>query len=71
MNILREIWTELVGLFVDDGNLALQVLILVLAVTALVKGANLPPLIGALGLLVGCLLILALSLIRQIAAKRG
>ncbi len=70
MKLVHSIWTELVGLFVDDGNLAVHILILVLAVAALVKGASLAPLIGAGLLLVGCLVILGLSLLRQSNAKR-
>lgn len=60
--ILREIW----GLFVDDGNLAAQTLVLVLAIAALVKGFGLAPLVGAGLLIVGCLLILAFSLRRKL-----
>lgn len=59
------IWNEFIGLFVDDGNLALHVLILVCAVAALVKLALLGPLVGTMVLLVGCLLVLACSLDRK------
>jgi hypothetical protein len=67
VKLIGVILAELASLFVDDGSLALQVLVLVLGVAALVKGAGLGALAGALAVLVGCLLILGLSLNR---AKR-
>lgn len=65
MKLLNTIWNEFIGLFVDDGNLALHVLILVFGIAALVKLAILAPLAGAAILLVGCLFILAVSLDRK------
>ena len=47
MNIVRVIFSELVGMFVDDGYLALLALVLIAAVTAAVKLLALPPLPGA------------------------
>ena len=70
MNRLRAVWGELVGLFVDDGSLALHILLLVLGVGALVKGAGLAALAGAAALLAGCLVILALSLWRFAGSAR-
>lgn len=65
MNLLRLICKEVLGLFIDDGSLALLSLLLVAVVTGLVKLIGLPPLWGGLLLLVGCLAILAES------ARRG
>ncbi len=65
MNLIRSILSELVGLFVDDGRLALQATVLVGAVALLVKAAGLPPLAGAVALIAGCLAILGLSLWRK------
>ena len=65
MNLLKLISTEVLGLFIDDGNLAVLSLLLVAVVTGLVKLIGLPPLWGGLLLLVGCLAILAES------ARRG
>ncbi|AZO32393.1 hypothetical protein [Mesorhizobium sp. M1B.F.Ca.ET.045.04.1.1] len=61
MNVVRLILKELVGMFVDDGSLALLVLILIALITAAVKLVALPPLIGGLLLLAGCLAILSQS----------
>ena len=69
MNLLKMIWDETIGMFVDDGALALQAVLLIAAVTAAVKLIGLPPIVGGLLLLVGCLVILGLSLARK--ARRG
>jgi hypothetical protein len=68
MTMIRIVFGELVGMFVDDGNLALLALILIALITAAVKLLALPPLIGGLLLLVGCLAILLESARR---AARG
>lgn len=64
MTAVRAVLAELLGLFIDDGALALAAIALIAAVTAAVRWAGLPPLDGALLVLAGCLLILAESLIR-------
>lgn len=64
MKLLTMIFNEAVGLFVDDGNLALYALLLVIAVGVLVKVFALPPLDGGLVLLIGCIGILADSVRR-------
>jgi hypothetical protein len=66
MTFIVSVFKELVSLFVDDGNLALQVVGLIAAVTLLVKGLALPGLWGAALLLLGCLAILTLSLRRML-----
>ena len=66
MTLIRAALQELIGLFVDDGHLATQVLVLVIAVATLVRYAGLPPLIGAVAIGLGCLLILTVSLRRKI-----
>jgi hypothetical protein len=68
MSAIRTILAELLGLFVDDGALALFAALLVAAVTVAVKLLALPALAGAALLLVGCIAILADSVRR--AAKR-
>ena len=67
MKLLGQIWRELVGLFVDDGALAAQTALLVVALTLATKLLGLPALWAAGLLLPGCLLILFASLMR---AKR-
>ena len=66
MNLLKVIWDETFGMFVDDGALALQAVILIAAVAGAVKLLGLSPLLGAALLLVGCLAALGLSLLRKI-----
>ncbi|TPI39588.1 hypothetical protein FJW05_25230 [Mesorhizobium sp. B2-9-1] len=66
--MIRLVFNELVGMFVDDGSLALLTLILIALIAAAVKLLALPPLIGGLLLLAGCLAILVQSTRR---AARG
>ncbi|RNJ44623.1 hypothetical protein B5V01_07075 [Mesorhizobium erdmanii] len=68
MSVIRLVAKEFLGMFVDDGNLALLALVLVAAVAAAVKLLALPPLLGGALLLVGCLAILLQSVRR---AARG
>jgi len=70
MNVIRLVFKELVGMFVDDGSLALLALILIALISAAVKLLALPPLIGGLLLLVGCLAIL-LESVRRAARGRA
>lgn len=68
MKLLASIWSELLGLFVDDGALAglCVALIAVLAVATL--WLSLPPLVAGAALLVGCIAILGWSVVA--AARR-
>ncbi|RWE75688.1 hypothetical protein [Mesorhizobium sp.] len=59
--MIRLVFKELVGMFVDDGNLALLALILVALIAAAVKLLGLPPLVGGILLIAGCLAILLQS----------
>ena len=68
MNAVRLVAREFLGMFVDDGNLALLALVLVAAVAAAVKLLALPPLLGGALLLVGCLAILLQSVRRAARA---
>ena len=70
MNVVRFILEEVVGMFVDDGSLALLALILIALVTAAVKVLGLPPLVGGFLLLAGCLAIL-LESARRAARDRA
>ena len=65
MNALKLVWAETFGLFVDDGALALQVVVLIAIIASAVKFAGLEALVGGFALLVGCLAILAASLWRK------
>jgi hypothetical protein len=64
MNVIRLVLKELIGMFVDDGNLALLALVLIAGVTAAVKLLGMPPLPGGILLLGGCLAILLQSVRR-------
>ncbi|WFU07911.1 hypothetical protein QA646_11335 [Rhizobium sp. CB3090] len=66
MNVIRILISELIGMFIDDGSLAAFSLILVIAVAGAVKLLALPPLIGGLLLLLGCLAILVHSVRRAV-----
>ncbi|MBZ9851018.1 hypothetical protein LB565_23805 [Mesorhizobium sp. CA14] len=68
MTVIRLVFKELVGMFVDDGSLALLALILIALIAAAVKLLALPPLVGGFLLLAGCLAILLESTRR---AARG
>ncbi|QND58037.1 hypothetical protein [Mesorhizobium huakuii] len=70
MNAIRLVAREFFGMFVDDGNLALLALVLVAAVAIAVKLLSLPPLLGGVLLLVGCLAILLLSVRRAARAVK-
>ena len=72
MNALKEMFNELVGLFVEDGSLALAVLGVVATATLLAVLAAPKALIGCL-LLGGCLAVLAENVLRarRNAAKRS
>lgn len=69
MRLVQGLIEEVFGLFIDDGNLALLSVILVAVVAALTKLLGVPPLVAAGVLLVGCLLILSVSVFRA-ATKR-
>ncbi len=69
MSVMRTALAELLGMFIDDGALALLNLVLVLAIGLAVETGLVGPAAGAAILVVGCLLVLAESLVR--AARRN
>ncbi|MBY2905287.1 hypothetical protein [Rhizobium leguminosarum] len=69
MNILKVVFREFFGMFIDDGALALLALLLIAAVGVLVKFANVDALLGAALLFVGCLMVLAESVARAARKK--
>ena len=68
MRLLRIIYDEVVGMFLDDGRLALSALIVVLIAAALGKLAHVPGAWLATLLVVGTLAVLVESVLR--AARR-
>jgi hypothetical protein len=69
MKFVRLCVNELLGLFVDDGSLALLSLVLIAATAALVKLLGLPGLFGAGLLLFGALAILCHSVVRGVRRR--
>ena len=68
MNILRGVAHELIGLFVDDGALAVEILaVVILAAVAAALAPQRPLVTGAI-LLLGCLAVLSISVAK--AARR-
>lgn len=69
MNTVRLILKEFIGMFIDDGSLASLALVLIALITVAVAFLALPPLLGGVLLLLGCLAILAYS-VRRAAGGR-
>lgn len=67
MNIFRTVLDEAIGLFVDDGMLALLCGVLIAVVAGAVLLLGLPSVWGGVLLLVGCIGILAWSVARAAA----
>lgn len=63
MKLLKAIIKEAIGMFVDDGMLALLCALLVAVATVAVLVLGLPALWGGLVLLIGCIAIIAWSVI--------
>lgn len=69
MNLIKLIWGELVGLFVDDEFLAVAVLIVVAIAALCAFALRLPGLVTGALLIVGCVGVLVISARR--ALRRG
>jgi len=65
MRTIRAAIAELVGLFIDDGQLALTLVVLIGLVTLSVKLAWIAPLAGGFLLLAGCICLLLESVYRH------
>ena len=72
MNVIRTALTELLGMFIAAGLLALTLIALIAVVTLVVKSAWIGPLAGGIALLAGCIALLLESVYRHArkAAKR-
>lgn len=71
MIILRDVLTELFGMFVGDARLTAAVLVVVAATAALIEVGDLSPLIGGGVLLVGCLAVLMDAVLRAARRQRA
>jgi len=66
MAFLKSIWEEGIGLFVDDGALAALCVTLIAVLAAAVLLLGLPGLYAGVILGIGCILILAWSVVRAL-----
>ncbi len=71
MNFLRIALQELIGMFIDDGALALLSIVLIAVIAVAVEYAGLPGFAGGILLLIGCIVILAESTYRAARKKMG
>jgi len=70
MKLLTAVLQEILGLFVDDGRLAIGVLAIVAAVAGLAAMAILPPALIGFALLAALVALLAENIIRRARARR-
>ena len=68
MNILKDVFSELFSMFVADALLTATILATVALAALLIVATSLPPLVGGLVLLLGCIAVPFLSVRRE--AKR-
>ena len=71
MTVIRAAIAELIGMFIDDGQLALTLVALIAVVTLLVKFAGIGGLAGSLLLLAGAIGLLVESVYRGARRKRA
>ena len=71
MTVIRAALAELVGMFIDDGQLALTLVALIAIVTLLVKFAGIGGLAGGLLLLAGAIGLLVESVYRDARRKKA
>jgi hypothetical protein len=69
MNWLRPIWSELIGLFVDDGNFALSMLIWLIACGLVLPRLGLPSFLPPVILFAGLAVILARTALRRAGSQ--
>jgi hypothetical protein len=70
MTVIRAAIAELIGMFIDDGQLALTLVALIAVVTLLVKFAGIGGLAGGLLLLAGAIGLLIESVYRDARRKK-
>jgi hypothetical protein len=68
MTILRDVLSELIGMFLGDARLSAAILAVVAAAAAVIDLAGASPLVGGLVLLVGCPAVMVGAVLR--AARR-
>ena len=70
MNILKEVLSELLSMFVADARPTAAILVIVAVAALLINATSLPTLAWGVILLVGCVIVLFLS-VRREAARRA
>lgn len=70
MSRVVEILREIVGLFIDDGSLAIAILVWVAIVALLLPALGLPEVWRAILLFVGCVVILIENVARSVRRRR-
>ncbi|MBN9310927.1 hypothetical protein [Devosia sp.] len=71
MNLLKAVWKEAIGLFVDDELLAGLCVALIAVATVAVLWLTMPPLVAGAVLLIGCILILGWSVGTAAGRRNG
>jgi len=70
MSILKDVLAELFSMFVGDARLTAAILAVVVISAALIEATTLSPLIGGVFLLLGCIVILFLSVRREAMRRK-
>ena len=65
MNWLKSIWSELIGLFVDDGSFAVAILLWLLICWLVLPRLGFPAILSPAILFAGLIVILAQSAVRR------
>lgn len=65
MNILKDVLSELFSMFVADARLTVAILAMVAVASGFIKATNLPPVVGGVFLLFGCIAVLFVSVRRE------
>jgi len=71
MKLLGDVLSELFGMFVADARLTVAILALVALSAVLTHKAGLAPLVGGVVLLLGCVVVLLLSVRREAVRRRA
>lgn len=70
MNVIKSIWSELIGLFVDDGSFAIAILLWLVACWLVLPRFGLPSFLPPAILLLGLVVILAESAVRRVGQRQ-
>jgi len=65
MSLLKEVGTELIGMFFGDARLTIALLLLIAVAGALIELTGIDPLVGGIVLILGCPALLIANLRRE------